>query len=193
MSDSNDTILGPRFQEALTLAAQLHAGQYRKTRGVPYISHLLSTTALVLQDGASEDEAIAALLHDAAEDQGGEDALAMIREKFGENVAEIVAGCSDTMEDPKPPWQVRKEDHLSHLETAPSAVLRIIAADKLHNARSLLRDLRAEGPNIWEHFNGGREGTIWYFRSLHEILAERKPGYLAAELGRVIDEIEGLG
>ena len=193
MSGTKETRLGPRFQEALVMASKLHENQVRKMREVPYISHILSVTALVLQDGGSEDEAIAALLHDAVEDQGGEDTLKNIREKFGEFVASVVLQCSDTLVKPKPPWKARKEQHLANLEEADMAVLRIIAADKLHNARSILRDLRASGPVLWEHFNGGREGTLWYFKSLNELLIKRKPGYLQKELGRVIAEIEKLG
>ena len=192
MPDSNVTTLGPRFQEALAMAANLHAAQKRKMTGVPYISHLLSVTALVLQGGGDEDEAIAALLHDAAEDQGGEQTLAVIREKFGDKVADIVASCSDTFVSPKPPWRERKQDHIEHLRGASPAVHRVVLADKLHNARSLLRDLRENGGEMWDFFKGGKEGTLWYFNSLYEVLSETCEGYLLEELGRVIVQIEEL-
>ncbi|MEK6220626.1 MAG: HD domain-containing protein [Chloroflexota bacterium] len=188
----SNSILGPRFEEAMVLTAQLHADQIRKTRGTPYVGHLLSTAALVLQDGGSEDEAIAALLHDAVEDQGGLETHKIIREKFGENVAHIVEACSDTHEDPKPPWQERKDHHLEKLKTVNQSVMRVIAADKLHNARSLLRDLRTEGDTLWTSFRGGKEGTVWYYSELIKILEDRKPGYMTEELKRVVANIKAL-
>ena len=184
--------LSPRFTDALALAAKLHAGQMRKTDDIPYLAHLLSVAALVLEDGGSEDEAIAALLHDAPEDQGGKETLAMIEVKFGPKVAEIVEVCSDTFENPKPPWRERKEAHLAHLQNASSSIYRVVLADKLHNARSLLQDLRQQGEAIWEYFNGGKAGTLWYYKAMHTLLAEKKPGCLADEFGRVIAEIEEL-
>jgi (p)ppGpp synthase/HD superfamily hydrolase len=181
-----------RFQEALTLAAELHAGQTRKGTEVPYISHLLGVTALVLQDGGGEDEAIAALLHDAAEDRGGEETLALIRQRFGEQVAEIVEAASDTLEDPKPPWRERKEAHLAHVKGVSPQTCRVLLADKLYNARSVLRDLRLQGNRVWDKFKGKKDGTLWYYRQMHTLLAAKKPGYLADELGRVLAEIERI-
>jgi (p)ppGpp synthase/HD superfamily hydrolase len=136
-----EPLLGQRFQAALVQAARLHQRQVRKQSGVPYVSHLLAVCALVLEDGGSEDEAIAALLHDAVEDQGGAQTLDHIRNLFGDEVAAIVDGCSDTDQDPKPPWRERKEAYLRHLaDPATSAsVLRVATADKLHNARSARR------------------------------------------------------
>ncbi len=192
MNPPDNPILGERFEEALQLAARLHQSQTRKTNGVPYISHLLAVSALVIQDGGSEDEAIAALLHDAAEDQGGDETLTIIREKFGENAARIVAACSDTLEEPKPPWRERKEKHIEHIRHASPSVHRVTLADKLHNARSVLRDLRKMGSALWGNFNGGKAGTLWYYRTLYENLAESNQGYLIEELGRVIDQIEKL-
>jgi len=192
MTSKTSPQLGKRFEEALILANQLHAGQKRKGTHVPYISHLLSTAALVLQDGGDEDEAIAALLHDAVEDQGGEEKLALIRKKFGEKIATIVDECSDTDVTPKPPWRKRKEDHITRLQSASSSTHRVMLADKLHNARALLRELRDQGEAAWEVFRGGKEGMLWYYRTTHEILGKTNQGYLWQEFGRVIAEIERI-
>ncbi len=184
--------LGPRFEEALCYAAHLHARQTRKASEVPYIAHLLSVCALVLESGGDEDEAIAALLHDAVEDQGGTETLEIIRERYGERVAAIVSGCSDAFETPKPPWRERKERYLEHLRGAPPSVRRVSLADKVHNARSILRDVRADGNATWQKFKGGKEGTLWYYRSLLEIFRHLDKGYLVEELERVLAEIERL-
>jgi (p)ppGpp synthase/HD superfamily hydrolase len=192
MANNDSPQLGKRFEEALILANQLHAGQMRKGSNTPYISHLLSTAALVLQDGGDEDEAIAALLHDAVEDQGGEETLALIHDKFGEKIANIVDECSDTYETPKPPFRKRKENHIARLQKASPATCRVMLADKLHNARSLLHSLRDQGEAAWEISSGGKEGMLWYYRTLHEILGKRNQGYLWQEFGRVLEEIERL-
>ena len=184
--------LSTRFDEALVLAARLHAGQTRKGTGIPYIAHLLAVASIVLEQDGSEDEAIAALLHDAIEDQGGASTRQLIRERFGENVVEIVNGCTDAESMPKPPWRARKEAYIAHLADAPAPVRLVSAADKLHNARAILADYRAIGEALWERFNGGKEGTLWYYRSLVTVLrnAERTP--LVEELERVVSEIEML-
>lgn len=181
-----------RFERAFALANQLHAGQTRKRSTIPYIAHLLGVTALVIEDGGSEDEAVAALLHDAAEDQGGEDTLALIEEQFGPLVARIVADCSDTFETPKPPWKARKDAHLVHLAHAEADSLRVVLADKLYNARTLVNDLYREGEAAWDKFNGGKEGTIWYYREMYALLSAKLQGELADQLGRVVAEIEEL-
>jgi GTP pyrophosphokinase len=180
------------FEEALAFAARLHMGQVRKGTDIPYISHLLAVASIVLEHGASEDEAIAALLHDAAEDRGGEPVLEDIRARFGDAVAEIVAGCTDAWTDPKPAWRPRKETYIAALPQASASVRLVSAADKLHNARSILKDYRALGEAVWERFTGGREGTLWYYRSLVEIFRATGPSALAEELERVVSEIEGL-
>jgi (p)ppGpp synthase/HD superfamily hydrolase len=184
--------LTDRFQEALSLAFVLHREQIRKGSGEPYIAHLLSTCALVLESGGDEDEAIAALLHDAVEDQGGLAALVRIRRQFGDRVAEIVLGCSDTYERPKPPWQGRKEHHLATLSSAPPSVLRVVVADKLHNARALLRDYRTFGEPLWERFRGGKDGTLWYYQEICERLRALGLQGQAEELYRVVDELVAL-
>ena len=187
-----DVLLTSRFQEALIYAYQLHARQKRKESDVPYISHLLAVTALVLEDGGDEDQGIAALLHDAVEDQGGRDTFEEIRRRFGDRVAFIVDGCTDAYMTPKPPWRYRKDEYIKHLRTAPKDVRRVSLADKLHNARSILADLRLDDVNLWDRFNGGKEGTLWYYSTLVKVFQEIDDSPMVAELTRVVDEIERL-
>jgi (p)ppGpp synthase/HD superfamily hydrolase len=184
--------LGERFSQALQYAVELHRGQIRKGSGVPYVAHLLGVTALALEFGADEDEAIAALLHDAIEDQGGAATRAEIRRRFGDRVTAIVDGCTDAEVIPKPPWRERKEAYLEHLKGAPPAVCRVSAADKLHNALAILRDYRAGGEPLWERFRGGKDGTLWYYRELVAVFDVVGPAPLAAELRRTVAEIELL-
>ena len=188
----NNSILSNRFQEAMVYAAQLHNGQMRKGTNVPYLAHLLAVTALVLEDGGDEDQAIAALLHDAVEDQGGIETLEEIRLRFGERVASIVDGCSDAYSVPKPPWRQRKDAYLEHLKEAAKDVRRVSLADKLHNARSILFDLRSEGDSIWIRFNGGKEGSIWYYRALVRVFQQMDDSPMVNELARVVAEIQRL-
>jgi GTP pyrophosphokinase len=183
-------LLTTRFDDALVYAAGLHRRQIRKGTRVPYIAHLLAVTSLVLEDGGDEDQAIAALLHDSVEDQGGMDTLEEIRKRFGERVARIVFACSDSTTTPKPPWRERKEKYLAHLADAPADVLRVSLADKVHNARSILGDLRQNGHAVWGRFNGGRAGTLWYYHELARIFQQVRPSPLAAELYRVVREME---
>ena len=192
-TNENAIVLGARFQRAFTLALELHRDQVRKgPTPIPYIAHLLGVTSIVIEDGGDEDEAIAALLHDAAEDQGGKATLARIRSEFGERVAAIVEGCSDTLEEPKPPWRSRKERYLAHLEEVPREILRVSLADKVHNARAILADYRDVGEELWSRFRGTREESLWYYRSLVEVFTRRRPGPLADELLRTVEEIEAL-
>ncbi len=188
----DDDLLTQRFEEALIYALRLHADQTRKGSATPYFAHLMSVAALVLEDGGDEDEAIAALLHDAIEDQGGADTRAEIRRRFGERVAAIVDGCSDAETIPKPPWRARKERYLASLAAASPAVIRVEAADKLHNARSILRDYRRLGESLWSRFSGGREGTLWYYREMTRILQERTDSPLVVALGEVVMTLEQL-
>ena len=194
MSEASEARSGfsNRFEAALIYALHLHAQQKRKGTTVPYISHLLAVAALVLEDGGSEEEAIAALLHDAIEDQGGGPTRQEIRRRFGDKVVEIVNGCTDTDETPKPPWLERKKRYLDHLRGASPEVLRVCAADKLHNARSVLVDLRRHGNAVWERFNGGRDGTLWYYRQLVQILRESLSSFLVEELDHTVSELEQL-
>jgi GTP pyrophosphokinase len=185
-------ILTERFEEALIYAARLHAEQKRKRSSVPYLAHLLGVTSLVLEDGGGENEAIAALLHDAVEDQGGLDTLAEIEVRFGPEVAEIVDGLTDAYSDPKPPWKERKEAYIASIRTANSAVVRVSLADKVYNARSTLRDIRLEGEAGWEKFNGGKEGTLWYYRQLIHEFEYHGSRSLLSELIRIVSELERL-
>ncbi len=196
MSDNCGEIsLTERFHSALTYASRLHAKQRRKGKDVPYVAHLLGVAALVLEAGGDEDQAIAALLHDAVEDQGGLPKLDEIRAEFGERVAAIVAGCSDSFTHPKPDWCERKKKYLQHLPTASPDVLLVSAADKLHNARTILADWREEGDRVFERFKGKKQGTLWYYRALTDTflaLPDRSPGLrrMVEELGRVVGKIE---
>ncbi len=188
--------LGPRFDEALVYAADAHRDQRRKGTQTPYIAHLLHVAALVIEDGAltegvSEDEAIAALLHDAAEDQGGEARLDDIRERFGDRVAQIVAACSDTFEDPKPPWRERKEAYIAKLRTETDrGILRVSAADKVHNCRAILVDYRLLGDALWTRFHRDAD-TPWYYRTLAGVFGERMPdSFLTGELRHAVGELD---
>jgi GTP pyrophosphokinase len=184
--------MSERFREALVYASYLHARQLRKGAGIPYIAHLLAVAAIVLEAGGSEDEAIAALLHDAVEDQGGALVLRSIRERFGEPVADIVLGCTDADVFPKPEWRARKEAYIAHLATATPAVLLVSSADKLHNARAILADYRVHGESTWDRFHGGRGGTLWYYRSLVDAFRSVGSSCIVEELARVVDELEML-
>ncbi len=183
-----------RFEDALSFATQLHSSQLRKETSVPYISHLLGVTSLVLEHAAEEDEAIAALLHDAVEDQGGPAVRDEIRRRFGDNVAAIVDGCTDTDATPKPPWRARKEAYIAHIRTASPSVQLVSAADKLHNARTILLDYRQMGDSLWGRFHGGKEGTLWYYRAVVAAFREAgaSPARLVDELERVVAELERL-
>lgn len=184
--------LTARFNEALVYAAQLHAQQRRKGAGAPYISHLLGVTAIVLENGGNEDEAIGALLHDAVEDQGGAPRLEEIRSRFGPAVAEIVEGCTDSDETPKPPWKERKDAYLAHLPAANRSTQLVSAADKLYNLRTIIDDYRALGESVWQRFNGGRDGTLWYYRSLARLHDKLQGTPLADQLKRAVAELENL-
>jgi len=229
--------LSGRFSEALVYAAAVHADQRRKVSGEPYLAHLLGAAAIVLEHGGNEDEAIAALLHDTIEDQGGAALREEIRRRFGPAVLEIVEGCSDTespaqspsppaplpasgargegfligngSEPPlpasgargegflaagrsKPPWRQRKEAHVARLRRASASIRLVSAADKLHNARALLREYRLCGESVWGHFRGGREGTLWYYRAVADVLKQSGTSPLVEELDRVVGEIERL-
>ena len=181
-----------RFEAALVYAHQVHQQQRRKGTGIPYIAHILGVAALALEYGAVEDEAIGALLHDAAEDGGGEATLAEIRARFGDAVGDIVLGCSDSLvEDPedKLPWRERKENYLAHLEKASASVLLVSAADKLHNVRSIMRDYREHGEEIWERFQGRRDGTLWYYETVADTLLRRYRTQITRDLQDAVDEL----
>ncbi len=184
--------LKSRFDRALRYAAKLHRTQIREGGKVPYLAHLLGVAALVLEEGGDEDEAIAALLHDAVEDRGGRRRLEDIHRRFGERVARIVEACSDSDTIPKPPWGERKERYLARIRHEPADVRRVSLADKLYNARSILADYRRVGEKIWKRFTGRKAGTLWYYRELVKTFRETGPHFMAKELGRVVTELERL-
>ncbi len=184
--------LTERFDQAFAYARNLHKEQLRKRTKVPYVAHLLAVSALVLEDGGDEDQAIAALLHDAVEDQGGLETLDEIRSLFGDRVAGIVKACSDSLGPPRPPWRERKERYLEHLRQAGPDVQRVSRADKLNNARGILRDLTRIGDEVWERFSGGKDGVLWYYRALVEILKAGEPSPLVDEFTQVVAQIEQL-
>jgi GTP pyrophosphokinase len=184
-----------RFASAMAYAYQVHSGQRRKGTGIPYIAHILGVTAIAMEYGADEDQSIGALLHDAAEDGGGEATLAEIRARFGDVVAEIVLGCSDSLvEDPedKLPWQERKENYLVHLESASQSVCLVSAADKLHNVRSIIRDYHEHGEAIWDRFQGSRDGTLWYYETVADTLIRRYRSQLTRDLQDEVDKLLAL-
>ena len=183
--------LGGRFLAAVDLAAEIHSGRRLGTE-IPYMAHLLVVTGLVLEDGGDEDEAIAAMLHDSVEDGGGRPVLERLRREFGERVAEIVAECSDTL-DPqgdRRSWRERKAAYVAHLpDVYDDGVLRVALADKVHNARSIVRDYRAEGQALWDRFtNKSAEDQLWYYDELLSFFSERRPGPLVEDLQRAVDE-----
>jgi (p)ppGpp synthase/HD superfamily hydrolase len=179
-----------RFHDAVSYAVRLHANQLRKATDTPYISHLLAVAGLAMEYGATEDEAIAALLHDAVEDQGGKPTLEEIRRRFGDTVAAIVDGCTDTDQQPKPPWRERKQAYIDHVRHASPSVCLVSACDKLHNSRCILSDVRFEGDAAYGKFKGGKDGTLWYYRSLVIAFAGKIPQRLADELERVVSDLE---
>ncbi len=182
--------LGPRFLRAFQFAADKHAGQTRKASTIPYIAHLMGVASLVLEAGGDEDLAIAALLHDVVEDCGGAPMLNDVRRRFGRRVASVVEGCTDADSYPKPPWRERKEGYIRRLRSADADTRLVSAADKLNNVRSILTDHREIGQSVWARFQGGRDGTLWYYRALCEQFLRRKPNRLTREFALAVRELE---
>ena len=183
--------LSIRFDEALAYAHALHRDQTRKGTAVPYISHLIAVAAIVIENGGSEDEAIAALLHDAAEDQGGHATLAVVRQRFGDAVAGIVEDCTDSWREPRPPWRERKEAYLARLpEKGPSSLL-VSLADKTHNAEAIHFDYLELGDDLWSRFSGGADGTRWYYGALSDTFRRVLPGRLSDRLVRAVAGFSG--
>jgi (p)ppGpp synthase/HD superfamily hydrolase len=182
-------LLGRRFADAMVYAWKVHRDQRRKGTAVPYVAHLLGVASLVLGDGGDEDEAIGALLHDAAEDQGGRGRLADIEGRFGVRVALIVEGCSDSLEEPKPPWRGRKDYFLRVLLEAPPEVVRVALADKLYNCRSIVADVGAGGAMAWGRFKAGPREQLWYYTQLLAVFRRTSPSLM---VGQLADEIEAL-
>jgi (p)ppGpp synthase/HD superfamily hydrolase len=183
---------GPRFLRAFEFAVEKHAGQTRKSSTIPYVAHLMGVASLVLEAGGDEDLAIAALLHDVVEDCGGMPMLKEVRRRFGKRVAKVVDGCTDADTNPKPPWRERKEKYIRHLKRADADTRLVSAADKLNNVRSILSDYRAIGESVWSRFNGGREGTLWYYRTLRDQFLRHKPNRITRELELAVNELESL-
>lgn len=176
--------------EAFAFAYKIHADQKRKGSDIPYIAHLMSVAARVYEMGGSETEIIAALLHDSVEDQGGRTVLDEIRDRFGNEVAQIVFNCSDSMGKPKPPWRERKEAFLARIKTFDETTLRVVLADKTHNVSSTLLDLKNSPQyDVWEKFNGGKSGSIWYYTQLKIELGKRIDSIYMDEFCSIVDEI----
>jgi (p)ppGpp synthase/HD superfamily hydrolase len=185
--------LGPEFLAAIAWVTELHADQAMKGGSdVPFASHLLGVAALTLDDGGDETDVVIALCHDAVEDQGGEPTLDEVRRRFGAEVADAVALLSDSRGEPTVSWRERKEQLLAQLRdpSAGERVLRVAAADKLHNARGLLQALDRDGPRAWERREAAPEDYVWFYRSVGAVLAERYPGSANADaLERVVTEL----
>lgn len=194
-------VLTYRFMEALQWAAWAHQGQIRKGSRTPYISHPMAVAGLVMEHGSDEDQVIAALMHDLVEDQGGMDTLLQIKHRFGACVADIVDGCSDDAPlrgEPKKPWKERKERYLEHLAHASPAILLVSLADKVHNLRTIVTDLRELGDEAWERFTAKKEGSVWYYGELFGIFSQacekgKVPSPLFAEFKTSIEEMRRLG
>jgi (p)ppGpp synthase/HD superfamily hydrolase len=196
----NTLKLTDKFETALVYATRLHSNQTRKISGVPYVAHLLSVAALVLEAGGTEEETIAGLLHDAVEDQGGSQTREEIRQIFGDEVVKIIDGCTESDIYPKPPWQERKQKYLENLRHASASVRRVSLADKLHNARSLLADCRqngdsastTKGDRIWSEFKAGKAGTLWFYQELLKVYQATGTDLLTEEFSRVVEELGRL-
>lgn len=190
-------ILTQRFDKALSYASEVHRMQLRKGTDIPYLSHLMGVSSLVLEYGGDEDQAIAGLLHDAAEDAGGDRRLQHIRMEFGDHVAALVADCTDSWADPKPAWRPRKEAYIASMAHKADRSLLVSLADKTHNSRAIVSDLNAIGDELWDRFTASKTETIWYYRSMADIF-EQRLGIIAHELGRCVRTMErhsahGLG
>lgn len=184
--------LGPRFRRAFLFAAEKHAKQARKASTIPYIAHLMGVASLVLEAGGDEDLATAALLHDVVEDCGGEPMLKEVRRRFGNRVAKIVDGCTDADTYPKPPWRERKEKYIARLKKENADTRLVSAADKLNNIRSILSDYRTVGESVWSRFNGGRDGTLWYYRTLRDEFLRHKINRITRDFDLAVHELESL-
>lgn len=182
--------LGPRFEQALVYATHAHAGQKRKAGSVPYVAHLLGVCALVLEDGGDEDEAIAALLHDAVEDQGGRERLEDIEQRFGKRVAQIVEACTDAVDRRGLSSLERKQMTIQALPHKDASALRVTLADKLYNARAMLRDLSLVGGELWKRFNVGPNDQLAYYRALADAFSRLTSSPMAVELASVAAKLE---
>lgn len=181
--------LSERFEDALAYAARLHRDQKRKGSETPYVAHLLGVASIAIEHGADENQAIAALLHDAVEDQGGLRRLEEIRGRFGNDVADMVSDCTDSSDAEKAPWQGRKEAYLASLADKPERSLQVSLADKTHNAGAIVADLAAHGQIVWDRFTGKRDGTLWYYEALVDAFRRRIDGPATDRLARLVLEM----
>jgi (p)ppGpp synthase/HD superfamily hydrolase len=184
--------LSETYLKAFEYAFILHRNQVRKGSQRPYISHLMAVSSTVMEHGGTETEAIAALLHDAVEDQGGLATLEKIRKEFGKEVASIVEACSDSVTSPKPPWRERKERYIKKLGSVSSSVILVSQADKLHNLRSLYTDYLQKGDALWQYFRGGKDGSLWYYHKLVEVFQIYGDTPILEEMKRVLNELVQL-
>ena len=183
--------LSSRFDEALQFASKLHREQARKSTQIPYVSHPLAVSSLVLEHGGTEAQAIAALLHDVVEDCGGSALLPIIEARFGAEIAKIVSACSHSFgNDSKTEWKERRKAHIKHLREADDAVMLVIAADKLHNLTSILNDLRSLGDDLWSRFNAGPEDQMWYYQSIINVLDRRLDNLIVERLKDTLDDVQ---
>ena len=185
--------MGPRFSTALAFANQIHNGQLRKGTKIPYVAHPLAVASLVIENGGDEEAAIAALLHDAVEDQGGRPMLSRIRERFGDSAANVVEECTDAFVQPKPPWRERKIAYLAAIPHKSSTALLVSLADKVHNARAIVSDYKRHGDQVLSRFNAGKDDQLWYYSAL--VRAFRSVGthnQLLEELECLVDELQRL-
>jgi (p)ppGpp synthase/HD superfamily hydrolase len=194
------TVLTDRFDRALLYSTHVHGGQIRKGTSIPYVAHLLAVAATVLEYGGDEDLAIAALLHDSVEDQGGAPRLEDVRNHFGVRVARIVEACSDSFANTakgerKLPAKKRRRAYLIHLRKADKDILNVALADKVHNARAILRDLRKAdiGEDVFKRFSQSKPETLSYYSHLADIFCERLPGQLSNELREIVEVLKAGG
>ena len=179
----------PRFRHAFDYAATLHAADVRKGARIPYLSHLLEVCAIVLRYGGNEDAAIAAFLHDAAEDHGGKPRLVDIQRNFGKTVASIVEECTDSTTTPKQSWEIRKKRYVKHLPEASRGGLLVSAADKLSNVRAILADHYVIGDEVYKRFKRPKRRTLWYYNALSKAFTAHLGGDLSRELRRTVAEL----
>jgi len=189
--ETHKSLLSPKFALALQFANEIHGKQIRKGLGAPYISHLMAVCGLVLEYGGDETQAIAALLHDAAEDCGGRPMLETVRVLFGDDVAKIVDACTDTFEDPKPEWRPRKDAYLKAMAKKPGTTKLVCCADKLHNITNTLRDIRAVGAVAWKNKmaktpNGSSTKQCWYYLGCLKSLSKRWSNPIRDEFARAV-------
>jgi (p)ppGpp synthase/HD superfamily hydrolase len=183
-------ILSARFESALVYATRLHRQQQRKVVPTPYIGHLLAVSALVLEDGGDEDEAIAALLRDAIEDQGGEATRREVWQRFGARVTAIVDGCTEPAGRPQEPWRQHKQRYLAKIQQGSVAVHRVALADKLHNGRSLWHHLQQQGNDVWQHFRASPGELLWLYETQVHLFESIHPGWMATELDAIVQGLK---